>query len=200
MKVLVVYAHPERDSFCGAVLDEFVAGVRQVGGSVRLRDLYQLHFNPCLGSQEFAREGRGDDTGDLPDDVREEQEHVLWADTVVFVCPLWWSDVPAILKGWFDRVWTRGFAWAYSGRPELRQGSSRRAMILITAGASREKLNDDGIVQALQSVVIGDRFRNAGFEAEEVVLLPNLDRAEKPELQDLLNGVRSLGVRTASVG
>ena len=199
MNVLVVYAHPERGSFCGAVLDAFLAGVSQAGGDVRLRDLYQLRFNPCLGGEEFRRERKEGDSRAVPNDVRIEQEHVLWADAVVFVCPLWWSDVPAILKGWFDRVWTKGFAWAYSGNPELRQVGSKRAMIIITAGASREKLYSDGIVQALQSVIVGDRFRNAGLEADEVALLPNLDRAEESELQGLLNSARSLGVRIVSL-
>jgi len=71
-------------------------------------------------------------------------------------------------------------------------------MILITAGASSEKLKSDGIVHALQSVIVGDRFRNAGFAAEEVALFPNLDRAEESETQGLLNLARSLGVRIAS--
>ena len=198
MKVLVLYAHPERRSFCGAVLDQFLAGVLKGGADVRLRDLYQLNFNPCLGIEEFSRERKGGDGRGVPHDVCEEQEHVLWADAVVFVCPLWWSDVPAILKGWFDRVWTKGFAWAYSGRPELRQGLSRRAMMLVTAGASWEKLNGDGIVQALQSIIVGDRFRNAGFEAEEVEFFPNLDRADESEVQGLLDRAHSLGVGLAS--
>jgi NAD(P)H dehydrogenase (quinone) len=198
MKVLVLYAHPERRSFCGAVLDQFLAGVTQGGGEVRLRDLYQLHFNPCLGIEEFVRERKGGDIGAVPRDVCEEQEHVLWSDAIVFVCPLWWSDVPAILKGWFDRVWTKGFAWAYSGTPELRQGRSRRALMLVTAGASLEKLKSDGIVEALQSVVVGDRFRNAGFEAEEVVFFPNLDRADGSELRGHLHRALSLGARVAA--
>lgn len=198
MKVLIVYAHPERRSFCGAVLDQFQAGVVQGGAEVRLRDLYQLGFNPCLGIHEFARERKGGDTRSVPQDVREEQEHVLWADAIVFVCPLWWSDVPAILKGWFDRVWTKGFAWAYRGTPELRQGSPKRAMMLVTAGASWEKLNSDGIVQALQSIIVGDRFRNAGFEAEAIMFFPNVDRADESEVQGLLDRALSLGFRVAS--
>src|SRR5690606_23427988 len=61
MKILVLYAHPERNSFCGAVLDQFLAGAKQGGGDVRLRDLYQPPFNPCLGGEEFARERKGGD-------------------------------------------------------------------------------------------------------------------------------------------
>jgi len=200
MNVLVLFAHPERHSFCGAVLEQFLAGVSHGGGSVRLRDLYQLHFNPCLGIEEFARERKDGDGSGVPPDVREEQQHVLWADAIVFVCPLWWSDVPAILKGWFDRVWTKGFAWVYSGRSELQQGHPRRAMLLVTAGSSREKLNNDGIVQALHSVIVVDRFRNAGLVAEEIAFFPNLDKADEAELQAMLDRARSLGVRMTALG
>lgn len=199
MKILVLYAHPERHSFCGAVLDRFLEGVNQGGGDVRLRDLYQLQFNPCIGVEEFTRERKGGDARSVPEDVQGEQQHVLWADGVVFVCPLWWSDVPAILKGWFDRVWTKGFAWAYSGTAELRKGTPKRALMLVTAGASLEKLKSDGIVRALQAVVVGDRFRNAGLEAEEVVFFPNLDRANESERQLLLEQAHSLGRRLAAL-
>src|SRR5690606_35063910 len=98
----------------------------------------------------------------------------------------------------FDRVWTKGFAWDYSGTAELRKGPAKRALMLITAGASLEKLNSDGIVRALQSVIVGDRFHNAGIEAEEIMFFPNLDRADESERQLLLGQAHSLGRRFAA--
>ncbi len=84
-------------------------------------DLYRVPFDPALGDLAFDRERRGDTEAPVPADVLAQQDCVRRSDALALVFPLWWSDVPAILKGWFDRVWTKGFAYSPSGETELRR-------------------------------------------------------------------------------
>jgi hypothetical protein len=93
------------------------------------------------------------------------------------VFPLWWSDVPAILKGWFDRVWTKGFAYSPSGDIELRRLSPRRALALCTSGHPVDKLERDGVIIGLRSILLGDRLINVGYRRAELVILGGLTTA-----------------------
>ena len=195
--VLVVFAHPQRRSFCGAALEQVVAGIAKAGGTSRVRDLYNESFDPRLTSSEFERERKHGRDADVSPDVRNEQEDVMWADSIVFICPLWWSDVPAILKGWFDRVWSKGFAWASEGEPELAGVGPKKALLLVSAGNSYDKLAEDGVVQALEVVVLGDRLKNVGFESAELVLLDGLEQADQSKTQELLEAARSAATRVA---
>lgn len=197
-KVLIVFAHPERQSFCGAALEAVVAGIADADGTCRIRDLYQEGFDPRLTAAEFDRERMEGPEIEVPPAIRREQQAVLWADTVVFVCPLWWSDVPAILKGWFDRVWTKDFAWKDNGETELRRSPSKRALLLVSAGNSHDKLDADGVIQSLQAVTIGDRLRNVGFEPVELVLLAGLAESDEITAQAQLEQARAVG-RSVSV-
>jgi NAD(P)H dehydrogenase (quinone) len=193
VKVLVVFSHPRRSSFCGAALDRLLQGLQDGGHETRLRDLYAINFNGVLSAKELERERKDGRATAIPAEVAVEQSHVLWADAVAFVCPLWWSDVPAILKGWFDRVWTKGFAWSYDGDTKLRHRNPALGLLLVSAGASSEKLEHDGIVAALRAVVIGDRLLNVGFQSARLVLLAGLDTAGVEQQLALLEQAYRIG-------
>lgn len=79
------------------------------GHEVRVRDTYELNFNPVLGASDFISFSQGN----TPEDIKEEQEHISWADSITFIYPVWWAGLPAILKGYVDRVFSHGFAYAY---------------------------------------------------------------------------------------
>jgi NAD(P)H dehydrogenase (quinone) len=131
MHVLAVIAHPRRDSFTGAVLDAFCEGLARAGHDVELADLYGEGFDPLFSPADSAQfEGRP-----MPPDVLAEQARVERAEALVFAFPVWWWSFPAMLKGWFDRVWSQG--WAYSFAPGLSRGllPDRPAMLLCVAGS-----------------------------------------------------------------
>lgn len=112
MKVLIVFDHPRRDSFCGAVLDAFVEGLRSAGHLPEIADLRAEGFDPRLGPED---EPDWDDATKIySTEVLAEQARVDRNDAVAFVFPVWWWSVPATTKGWIDRVWNRG--WAYGPR------------------------------------------------------------------------------------
>ena len=102
MKALVVYCHPNPQSFVATVRDTALAALTTSGHDVRLVDLYAEGFNPVMGMQErldYHTAG----TNELG--IEGHLEHLRWCDALIFVYPTWWYGQPAMLKGWLDRVW-----------------------------------------------------------------------------------------------
>jgi len=106
MHVYIVFAHPSKESFSWSVLQAFTRGLREAGHSFEIGDLYETGFESELDENQYFRELGLDPGAPVPDDVKAEQDKVDRADALVFVYPVWWSDCPAKLKGWFDRVLT----------------------------------------------------------------------------------------------
>ena len=134
MNVLIVYAHPNPQSFNKSILDVVEAEFKQRGDVVRLRDLYADDFNPVLDEAQLELQTQGD----VPADVVRHQKDVAWADTITIIYPLWWFDRPAILKGWFDRVFTNGFAFSFEDGEIKGLLSGKRAMVIVTTGGTKE--------------------------------------------------------------
>ncbi|MEM7696041.1 MAG: NAD(P)H-dependent oxidoreductase [Pseudomonadota bacterium] len=101
MKALVVFCHPNPDSFCAHLRTQVLEGLAERGAEVRQSDLYAKGFNPVMSREERA--GYHDE-GDNERPVAEELSLLRWCDTLVFVYPTWWFGIPAMLKGWLDRV------------------------------------------------------------------------------------------------
>jgi len=108
MRALVVYCHPKETSFTAAVRDVVLDRLGAAGAEVRLRDLYAEGFDPRLTAGDF--DCYEDDSRNC-DPVRSEVEDLRWCDTLVFVYPTWWYGLPAVLKGWLDRVLVPGVAF-----------------------------------------------------------------------------------------
>lgn len=156
MKTLIVLAHPEPLSF-NAHLARF-AGERlaAAGHEVRTSDLYGMGFDPCEAGKHYVprraperfdaqvEQRAGWDRGTLPDDVRGEIEKILWADWLILQFPLWWFGVPAILKGWMDRVFAYGPMYASTRRYDRGVCRGKRALLSVTAAASAEACAHDG--------------------------------------------------------
>ena len=121
LKVLLVLGHPRRDSLCGGLADAFASGARQAGVDLRRLDLCDLQFNPNViaGSPRNQL---------LEPAIRQALELVRWADHLVFVFPTWWGTMPALMKGFLDRVLMPGFAFEEhhegSGWDKLLTGKS----------------------------------------------------------------------------
>ncbi|MEM6887433.1 MAG: NAD(P)H-dependent oxidoreductase [Pseudomonadota bacterium] len=101
MRALVIYCHPRAGSFTAAVRDTVLQRLQAAGAEVRLRDLYAMQFQPVLTDGEL--EGYLD----CPANQAPVESHVAdvhWCDCLIFVYPTWWYGLPAMLKGWLDRV------------------------------------------------------------------------------------------------
>jgi NAD(P)H dehydrogenase (quinone) len=170
MRVLWVFAHPERRSLNGALLDDGLRALEEFGHEHRVSDLYGMGFSPVVGPADFGghrgeRLSVGDAqehahrTGTLAADIRAEQEKLAWADALVLQFPLWWFGPPAILKGWFDRVLVQGFAFGLRddrGRPR-RYGdgglAGKRALVVTTVGGREEGFGARGVHGHLEHVL-----------------------------------------------
>ncbi|MNZ56451.1 hypothetical protein D3C78_743970 [compost metagenome] len=105
-KILIIQGNPNPDSFCSGLAEAYYQGAVQSGMDVRILHLHALSFNPNL-SFGYAKRT------ELEPDLIEAQASIKWADHLVFVYPTWWGSVPALLKGFLDRVLLPGFAFKY---------------------------------------------------------------------------------------
>lgn len=137
MRALVVYCHPRPDSFTAAVRDVVLGKLQSADAEVRLCDLYRRGFDPVMGETEH-REYEDTEINQLP--VKSDCDDLMWCDTLIFVYPTWWYGLPAMLKGWLDRVMVPGVAFVMPQsegdtiRPGL--GHITRLGVFTTCGAS----------------------------------------------------------------
>jgi NAD(P)H dehydrogenase (quinone) len=157
MNVLIVHAHPEPKSFCAALKDTAVEVLSSIGHEVCVSDLYQMNFNPVASAQDFlARENsdylsyaleqrRNLDTGNLKSDIQEEIAKVKNADLIIVTFPIFWMSVPAIMKGWIDRVFVSGLF--YGGKRIYGKGGmqGKKALVCTTLGGREYMFGNDGI-------------------------------------------------------
>ena len=108
MNWYILLAHPNPASFNHAVCRALLEGLQEAGAYYEVNDLYATGFNPLMAGEDF---NQFEDGGRLPADVLAEQAKVDRADCLALIYPVWWNDVPAVLKGWLDRVLSKG--WAY---------------------------------------------------------------------------------------
>ncbi|MDQ3059813.1 MAG: NAD(P)H-dependent oxidoreductase [Pseudomonadota bacterium] len=104
MNVLIILGHPRTSSLCGALASAFADGARQAGVKVRRLDLAALEFDPNVRSTSPRQQA-------LEEDLLNAHDLILWAEHLVFVYPTWWGTMPALLKGFLDRVLTEGFSF-----------------------------------------------------------------------------------------
>ncbi|MCU7872980.1 MAG: NAD(P)H-dependent oxidoreductase [Candidatus Thiodiazotropha sp. (ex Lucinoma borealis)] len=135
MKCLVVTTHPLSDSLCKKLTHQVVNQLEGMGHEVVTEDLYGQAFNPALTVQERASYYRGsyEVSG-----VTEQVERLLEAEGLVLLFPTWWFGFPAMLKGWFDRVWGPGIAYDHAsdfGPIKARLDRLRRVLVITTLGS-----------------------------------------------------------------
>lgn len=137
MKVLAVFSHPVRESFARALLDRCVADLRGAGHEVTIKDLYAEGFQPALSAQERR------DYEDVAADRQAVAAEVAALEEtrgLLLVYPTWWYGMPAMLKGWFDRVWVPGVAFDLAPQRGISihaLGRIDRLMVVTTYGAPR---------------------------------------------------------------
>ncbi len=135
MRVLVVYCHPVPESFCAAVRDAAIETIVEKGCEARIIDLYAENFDPVMSIDE-----RRSYNECAPSDpaLAIHIAHLAWAEAILFVYPTWWYGLPAMLKGWLDRVWAKDVAFALSAddrriKPLMRH--IRKLGVVTTCGA-----------------------------------------------------------------
>ncbi len=172
MHVYVIFAHPGRICFTRCVLDAFVRGLKDAGHSFEIADLYEMDFRSEMDEEQFLRETSCDPDLPIPADVEAEQEKINRAQGLAFIYPVWWSDVPAKLKGWFDRVLTYGFAYVYdaAGARSTKIGIEK-ALVLCPAGHTEQHLEESGIAESMRRIMLNDRLLGIGVAQARMEIL-----------------------------
>lgn len=172
MHIYILYAHPAPRSFSREVLERFTRGLGDAGHSFEVADLYAQGFLSEMDAPQYDREVGLDPDRPVPDDVRLEQERIARADALAFIYPVWWSDCPAKLKGWFDRVWTYGYAYFYdTDNARQTRISIRKALVLCPAGHTVEHLEEIGIAESMRRIMLHDRLLGIGVKEARMEIL-----------------------------
>ncbi len=172
MHVYVVFAHPSKRSFTWDVLNAFLRGLRDAGHTYDLGDLYEMSFQSDMDLAQYERETGLNPEAPVPNDVRTEQERIDKADALAFVYPVWWSDCPAKLKGWFDRVLTYGYAYTYEDSQHTTSTIDiEKALVLCPAGHTEEHLEEIGIAESMRCVMVDDRLLGVGVREARMEIL-----------------------------
>lgn len=164
MHILTVIAHPRPASFTHAVAAAFAQGAAHSGHGVEIADLYAEGFDPLGPSADQAQ-------GFPPPDIRTEQARIDRADALCLVFPLYWYAMPAMLKGWIDRVWTQGWAFDDIHDPPRSLQRPRPGLLLIPAGADPATWAAAGLDRAMATIWRDGTFSHFGLSDLAITFL-----------------------------
>ncbi|KAJ5066374.1 nad p h oxidoreductase-related [Anaeramoeba ignava] len=180
MKVFILYAHPEPKSYNCKLKNKAFTTLTRQGHEVKVSDLYAMEWKTVadkedfteLESKDFLKYQVEQKKRKLTEDILEEQKKVEWADLIIVQFPFWWFGVPAIIKGWMDRVLTSGWAYSWPNIYDKGPFTKKKVLISTTTGGpdalyTDKNLNGD-IIQILFPVL--HSFYFCGFQ----ILQPNL--------------------------
>ena len=179
MNVLIVFAHPERHSFNGTMLDAATRTLATAGHTVVVSDLYRMGFASTLDRHDFLdvadpdrfnaqkEQSEAFRTGRFAPELKAEMDKIDACDLMIWQFPIYWFSVPAILKGWIDRVFA--FRYAYGGGRWYEKGvfAGKKALISMTTGAPRSSFVDgsrNGEMDMMLWPLLWGTLRFTGFE------------------------------------
>lgn len=182
MKVLIVFAHPEPRSFGRALLDRSVNTLRECGHEVVVSDLYKMGFNPVATGSDFTERrfpealqyDREQKTSSqrhtFTSDIQAEIDKLMACELLILQFPLWWFSVPAIMKGWIDRVFVNGTVYGAGGKRFDNGGlKGRKAMLAFTTGCFPEMMEPDGLLGQRDVILWHLQYGTFGYSGLQVL-------------------------------
>lgn len=198
MKVLTIVSHPRQDSLTSKVAMEFIKGLKEAGHTVELLDLYKEEFNPVIFEQDepdWSRDGY-----EYSPIVHREIDRMNRNEALAFVFPVWWYNIPAMLKGYIDRVWNYNYAYGNSKLPH------KKALWIGLAGGSKAhfaKRKYDTMIEHYLNVGLAGYTGISNSKVEimyDTLSEKALDPAQFPEFQkEILENAYKLGLEFATL-
>ena len=185
-RTLVVFTHPNTQSFNHDVLATVVETLKSKGHSVKIRDLYKGSFNPVLAAPDFVSFQKGV----TPQDIASEQELLTWANHLVFIYPVWWWDRPALLKGWIDRVLAHGFAFRSNAGKAEGLLNHEKCLVVITSGNPLEEMKRTGADEVVRKSMTDGTLVYCGIKNVQSVIYGSIPRISDEERQKNLSDIR----------
>lgn len=183
MNILIISAHPSEKSFNNAIINSIIEGSLESGHSCIVRDLYNIDFNPVLTAKEISDSY----SGDFAQDVIIEQQYIHEADLCVWVYPLWWGGMPAIMKGYIDRVFSYGFAYKTSESLSVGLLGNKRNIVINTIGASEIVYVRNGMLNAIETISNPGIFNFCGSSVEKFFHITDIYKISDAERRSILN-------------
>ncbi|MBA7852227.1 NAD(P)H-dependent oxidoreductase [Enterobacter cloacae] len=188
---LIVTAHPIETSLSHTLAQRIAGKLQEQGTQVEIAELHAEGFSPAMIRADLDL--YHGDASALPDDVLREQQRVERADMLIFVFPFYWWSVPALLKGWFDRVLTVN--WAYKVGEEGRIVGNLRDVpvrLVATAGSDIAGFDKHGYSAAIQSQIVEGVFGFCGLKNVTLDILYEADSASPQQVDDFLQSLNKL--------
>jgi len=184
MNVLIIYCHPSRESYTYQILDQLKSTLKKENIEFKVSDLYEMNFQSDMTGEEYQREGLLCLDIPISPDVLEEHKKINQADCIIFLYPVWWSDCPAKLKGWFDRVYSVGYAYGHQHKRNTAEQMKTvpYGVVVCTAGHPNTFLKEIGIAESMRNVMIDDRLGQR-FREKEMIILGGTLELEKVKAQ-----------------
>ena len=187
MKHLIIYSHPNPNSLNSHLKNVVAAHLEENNHEVVIRDLYALNFNPILSFEDMA----GQRSGLVSEDVKKEQDFITWADCITFIHPIWWTGLPALMKGYIDRVFSYGFAYRYDAGVQKGMLSGKQTVIINTQGKSKAEYESIGMDKALLLTSDKGIYIYCGLEIKQHFFFDAADRAAPERIEEWKTKIRS---------
>jgi NAD(P)H dehydrogenase (quinone) len=168
-------------------------GLMQAGHEIRIKNLYAEQFDPVLTAEDLALL----QTGIIPSKIQHEQQALLWAEGLIFIYPLWWYERPAILKGWFDQIFTNGVAYTYSKVGLEGLLTHQKALVLITAGGSENYFQDTNSVELIYRAMTEGTLQFCGIKNVQHQVYYNVPSLSADARQQILQAIENYGANFA---
>ncbi len=188
MRHLIIYAHPNDNSLNHNLLNTVVETLQSRNQEVIVRDLYAVGFDPVLSLADMQEQR----LGKVSDDIKIEQEHISWAEQITFIYPIWWTGLPAIMKGYIDRVFSYGFAYRYDQGIQKGLLKGKKTVILNTHGKSHEEYEKTGMDKALTLTSDHGIFMYSGLEIIRHLFFDKADKASSEDLEIWKSQIKNL--------
>ncbi|WP_394775562.1 NAD(P)H-dependent oxidoreductase [Flavobacterium sp.] len=173
MKNLIVYAHPNPASLNHFFKQTVIESLQESGQEIVVRDLNEISFNPVLSLGDMS----GQRMGQISNDVKTEQDFITWAERIIFIYPIWWTGMPAIVKGYIDRVFSYGFAYRYDQGIQKGLLTGKQTIIINSHGKSNAEYEAMGMDKALALTSDTGVFTYSGLEIEKHFYFDKADKA-----------------------
>jgi NAD(P)H dehydrogenase (quinone) len=188
MNSLIILAHPCEDSFNAAICNEVKNHLTSKNYEVKIRDLYKLKFDPVLIEDNHTKFYQNN----LPRDIYLEQNEITWAENLIFIFPTWWSGMPSILKGYFDRVFTNGFAFRFTEKHVEGLLKDKKAVIFQTASSSEEFMKPSQLVSSMETAMDVGIFEYCGINVVAHKFFYSVPHVDKESRITMLKEAKSV--------
>jgi NAD(P)H dehydrogenase (quinone) len=191
MKVYVIYMHPSKDSFNGAILEKMLHSLAQLNVQVEVKNLYKEFQDAHLSLEEYEQSMNGK----YAEDVLQEHKKIMEADQFIFLFPVWWGGFPAIGKGYLDRILSYGFAYELEGESPIPLLKGKKASLVFTTGAPEKEFHQSGMYDHMIHLLDKSVFQFCGIELDQILHFGDVIQKSDSDRKQMLDHVENFCAR-----